>query len=85
MEYKRPAGEYPLHSFHKILRVCTLFQDVLAVKISLDLVKGLWSYVWFKLTGSGYPQLSAPHNGKTVRQTPKVLEVQQRVRGPLSP
>ena len=33
------------------------FQDVLAVKISLDLLKGLWSYGGFKLTGSGYPQI----------------------------
>jgi len=34
----------------------------LAVKISLDLLKGLWSYVGFKLTGSGYPQIfSAPY------------------------
>jgi len=22
MKYKRPAGEYPLHNFHKICRVC---------------------------------------------------------------
>jgi len=33
----------------------------LAVKISLDLLKGLWSYEGFKLTGSGYPEIfSAP-------------------------
>jgi len=33
----------------------------LAVKISLDLLKGLWSYGGFKLTGAGYPQIfSAP-------------------------
>ena len=33
----------------------------LAVKISLDLLKGLWSYGAFKLTVSGYPQIfSAP-------------------------
>jgi len=85
VEYKRPAGAYPLRDFHKICRGCTSFHDALAAKISLDLLKGFWSYGGFKLTGSGYPQLSAPHNGKTVRQTPKVLEVQQRVRGPLSP
>jgi len=34
-----------------------LFQDALAVKISLDLLKGLWSYGGFKLMGSGYPQI----------------------------
>ena len=26
MEYKRPAGAYPLRDFHKICRVCTPFQ-----------------------------------------------------------
>jgi len=61
VKYKRPAGAYPLRNFHKICRVCTQFQDALAVKNSLDLLKGLWSYGGFKLTGSGYPQLfSAP-------------------------
>jgi len=52
---------YPLRNFHKICWVCTPFQDALAVKISLDLLKGLWSYGVFKLTGSRYPQIfSAP-------------------------
>jgi len=54
VEYKRQAGAYPLRDFHKI---CTSFQDALAVKASLDLLKGLWSYVDFNLTGSGYPQI----------------------------
>jgi len=31
------------------------------------------------------PKFSAPFSGKTVRQTPKVLEVQERARGPQSP
>jgi len=44
VEYKRPAGAYPLRDFHKIRRVCIPFQDVLAVKISLDLLKGLWGF-----------------------------------------
>ena len=44
VEYKRPTEAYPLHSFHKICRVCTPFQDDLAVKISLDLLKGLWGF-----------------------------------------
>jgi len=61
VEYKRPAGAYPLRDFHKICRVCTPFQDALAVKISLDLLKGLWSYGGFKLMVSGYRQIfSAP-------------------------
>ena len=50
-----------LHDFHKICRVCTPFQDVLPFKISLDLLKGLWSYGNFKLRGSGFSQIfSAP-------------------------
>jgi len=40
VEYKRPAGAYPLRDFHKICTVCTLFQDALRVKISLNLFKG---------------------------------------------
>jgi len=49
VEHKRP----------EICRVCTPFKDVLAVKI---LLKGLWSYGDFKLTGSGYLQIfSAPY------------------------
>jgi len=72
VEYKRPAGSYSLRDFHKICRVCTPFQDALAVKISLDLLKGLRSYGGFKLTGSDYPQISAPPSGQTMRQTPKV-------------
>ena len=34
VEYKRPAGAYPLRDFHKICRICTPFQDALAVKIN---------------------------------------------------
>jgi len=39
-----PTGAYPLHNFQEICIVCTLFQDTLAVKISMDLLSGLWSY-----------------------------------------
>ena len=39
VEYKLPIGAYPLGCFHKICRVCTMFQDALAVKILLDLLK----------------------------------------------
>jgi len=61
VKYKRPAGAYPLHDFHKICTVCTSFQDALGVKILSDLLKALWSYGGFKLRGSGCPQiLSAP-------------------------
>ena len=39
-----PAGAYTLRDFHKICRVSTPFQDTLAVKISLDLLKALRSW-----------------------------------------
>jgi len=71
VEYKRRAGAYPLSDFHKICRVCTPFQDALAVKTWLDLRKGLWSYGGFKLRGSGSPKFSVPPSGETMRQTPK--------------
>jgi len=61
VEYKCRAGAYPLRDSHKICRVCTLFQDSLAVKISLNLLKGLRSYGGFKLRGFGYTKIfSAP-------------------------
>jgi len=44
VEYKRPAGAYPLRDFHKICSVCTPFQIALAVKMWLDSLEGLWSY-----------------------------------------
>jgi len=40
VEYKRPAGAYPLCDFHKICRICTSFQDALAVKVSLIFSRG---------------------------------------------
>ena len=85
MEYKCPAGAYPLRDFHKICRIYTSFQDALSVKISLELIKGLWSYGGFKLMASGYPQIFSASSGETMHQTPKVFEVQERARGPLSP
>jgi len=39
-----PQGRIPCEIFTKFAgRVCTLFQAALAVKIALDLLKGLWS------------------------------------------
>jgi len=84
--YERPAGAYPLRDFHKICRVCTSFQDALCVKILLDLLKGLWSYKWVLSWGGLLaPKFSAPPSGETMRQTPNVLEVQERARCSLSP
>jgi len=60
VEYKCPTGAYPLRDFHKICRVCTSFQDALAVKIWLDLLQRLWSYGGFKLRGLVTPKFSAP-------------------------
>jgi len=44
VEYKCPVGAYPLRDFHKICRVCTPFQDALALKIWLDLLEELWGF-----------------------------------------
>jgi len=85
LKYKRSAGSYPLRDFHKICRVCTPFQDALAVKIWLDLLEGLWSYGAFKLRRSGSPKFSVPLAAKLCVRHPKVFEVQERDRGPLSP
>jgi len=41
------------------------------------------SYGHFKLRGSGCPQIFSAPSGETMRQTPNVLEVQERARGPL--
>jgi len=71
VEYKRPVGAYPLHDFYKICIICTPFKDALAIKVSLDLLKGLWSYGGFNLTESGYPQIFSAPSGETMRQTSK--------------
>jgi len=77
-------GYIPCTIFYKICRICTSFQDALAIKLSLDLLKGLWSYGGLNWTGSGYPQIFSAPSGKTMRHTQNVLEVQERARGPLS-
>jgi len=43
----------------------------LAVEISLDLLKGLWSHEGFKLMRSVTAKFSAPPSDETVCQTPK--------------
>jgi len=52
-----PRRVYPLRDFHIICRVCTPFQDALAVKILLDLLKGLRSYGGFKSMVSSFCQI----------------------------
>ena len=70
VKYKRPPGAYPLRDFHNICRICTSFQDAF---VSLDLLKGLWSYGGFNLTGSGYPQIFSAPSGETMHQTHKLF------------
>jgi len=62
---------YPWRDFHTICRVCTMFQVALAVKISLDLLKGYgvmgvlsW---WCRVSA----KFSAARSGVTIRRTPK--------------
>ena len=71
VECKRPTGAYPLRDFHKICRICTPFQDALAVKIWLDLLEGLWSYGVFSWGGLVTPILSAPLAAKLCITPPK--------------
>jgi len=84
VEYKCPAGRIICAIFTKFA-VCTLFQDALAVKISLDLLKGLWSYGVFKLRSLVTPNFELPLAVKLCIKPPRVFEVQERARGPLSP
>jgi len=65
--------------------ICTSFQVALGVKMSLDLLKGLWSYGGFNLRGLVTPNIQRPLAAKLCVILPKVLEVQERARGPLSP
>jgi len=86
VEYKRPAGAYPLCDFHKICRICSSFKDALAVKVSLNLLKGLWSYGRSNLTWAWLPpNFQCPLAAKLCVRPPNVLEVKERARGPLSP
>jgi len=52
---------FAFHNIYEICRVSTTFQGALAIKIWVDLLKGLRSYGGFKLRGTGFPQIfSAP-------------------------
>ena len=48
---------YSLHNFYEICSVRSTFRDVLAIKIWMDLLKGLQSYGGFKLRQSGFSQI----------------------------
>ena len=82
VEYKRPAVAYSLRDFRKICRICTSFQVALAVKVSLDLLKGLWSYGVLIWRGLVNPKFSMPLAAKLCVR-PQTL--QERARGTLLP
>jgi len=85
VEYKRPAEAYSLRDFYEFCTVCNKFQDALTVKILLDLLEGYGVTGVLSLRGVVIPKFSAPPSGETMRQTTRVLEMQERTRGPLSP
>jgi len=64
VEYKRPAGAYPLRDFHKICRFCTPFH-ALGVKTWLGLLKRLWSYGVLSWGGLVSPKFSAMRHTQT--------------------
>jgi len=64
--------------------VCTPFQDALAVKMSLDLLRGLRSYGGFNLTVWLSPNFQRPLAAKLCVGPANVLGVQERAQGPLS-
>ena len=68
---------------HKICRVYSTFQVVLAVKIWINLLKELQSYGGFKLWGMGFPKFSAPLVER-LYVGPQVLEAEEHAQGPLS-
>jgi len=57
-----------LARFPQNLQGLSSLQGALAVKISLDLLKGLWSHGGFKFV---IPKFAVPPSGKTMCQTPK--------------
>jgi len=71
VEYKRPAGAYPLHDFHKICRVCTTFQDALGAKFGWICSRACGVMGGFRFRGLVTPKFSTPPSGETMYQTPK--------------
>jgi len=64
-----PAGAYPLRDFYKIYNDSSAFSDVLAVKIWMDLLKGLRSYGAFQLRGGVFPNFQCPLAAKLYVKT----------------
>jgi len=62
-------GRIPRAIFTKFAEFVPPFQDALAVKIWLDLLKGLWSSGVFKLKGLVTRKFSVPPSGETMHQT----------------
>ena len=74
VEYKRPAGAYPLCDFHKICRVCTAFQMRQLLKFRWICSNGYrvmevlsW---WCRVSAKS----STPRSSETMRQTPKSFQ-----------
>jgi len=66
-----------LLDFYKICSICNSFQDALAVKISMDMLRG------FRVMGFS-PNFQRPLAAK-LHRTPKRFEVQELARGSLLP
>jgi len=60
LEYKWLTWVYPLRNFYEICSICSAFQNAIAVKIWMDLLKGLRSYGGFQLRGRVSPKFLAP-------------------------
>jgi len=78
-------GPYALHDFHKLYRFCTSLHDALTFKIWEHLLKGLRSYGGYNLTEPGSPKFIVSPSEKLCVRSSKLLEVQERARGPISP
>jgi len=79
-----PQGRIPCAIFTKFAEFVPNYR-CLVVKIWLNLLEGLWSYGVISSGCLVPPNFQRPPSGETTRQTPEVLEVQERARRPLSP
>jgi len=71
LDYKRPAGAYPLRDFHKICRVYMSFQDASGVNF-LAFAQGVMELWGFQVEGVGLPpKFSAAPSCETMRQSPQ--------------
>ena len=83
-EYKRPHGVSFMRFFHDICSIYSSFQDAIAIKIYMDLLKKLRNDMGFHLGGRS-PKFQRPLAAKLCVRSPNVLEVQERARDRASP